>query len=537
MNLKSVSGYLLLAAVFCAPAHSATISGRTIGPEHHPLSRVFVAARLQGGHRTYYVQSDASGLFSLPNLPQGSYAIRAEGVGVQVAHELSIHLQQSSSRSIQLVLNPKPIVWKDLSIGDWRTWFPDSSGRQDFERHCFTCHGYQNEVSAEPRDTAAWAVEMKRKRTDMAFWLSRMNDNAAASILDFLDRESGHMRSTLSAAEEARYEDLRKSQSSVSSGLIFVEYDIAVPSGSPWSANPDNRGNVWIPLYGHGNAVERLQAKDGSTKIFPVGTGPVAGIHSVVPTADGAVWLTEFNRNRIARLDPNTGKYEEFQVPPGESLSNSRNSVAIDKLGNIWSTGSSLARFDVATTAFQNFTDVPKTYGLSTAENGDVWFTAVLNSSIGMFDHKNGQICQWQLPHHGTPQHIETDGDGNVYFSETAGGKIIRFTPATEVFTDFPLPGSSPSPYALAIDRKHRIWYSSTNQDAVGYLDPATRSVKAFEFPHSEAFIRELKMDEAGRVWYTSPSNHVVGYFYLPDGVSPSNSHRGMKNADNGVHP
>jgi len=90
-----------------------------------------------------------------------------------------------------------------------------------------------------------------------------------------------------------------------------------------------------------------------------------------------------------------------------------------------------------------------------------------------------------------------------------------KFSPTTETFKDYALPGPSPTPYALTIAPDNIIWYASTDQDTVGSLNPSTGQIVEYPFPHSEAFIRELFPDAAGRLWFTSPPNHTVGYFYL----------------------
>ena len=80
------------------------------------------------------------------------------------------------------------------------------------------------------------------------------------------------------------------------------------------------------------------------------------------------------------------------------------------------------------------------------------------------------------------------------------------------------MPGPSPSPYALGIDRNHMIWYASHEQDTLGRLNPKTGEVTEYPFPHSEIGIREFFLDSQGRMWYASPANDKIGYFMQPSG-------------------
>jgi virginiamycin B lyase len=120
---------------------------------------------------------------------------------------------------------------------------------------------------------------------------------------------------------------------------------------------------------------------------------------------------------------------------------------------------------------------------------------------------------------------MEIDTDGIVWFGEFNAGKIGRFDPKTQTFTEYPLPGPEPTPYGLGIDADHHIWYSSYNMDVLGRFDPKTGKTVEYPFPHSENTIREFIRDAQGRMWYGSPSNDKVGYFTL----TPSAEQTGNK--------
>jgi len=93
--------------------------------------------------------------------------------------------------------------------------------------------------------------------------------------------------------------------------IAYVEYDVSGSKGLAWSATPDSDGNLWMPYYGRGNEVARLNPKTAEVKHFLLPFEDSAGVHSAVPTDDGTVWFTEFALNRIAKLDPQTGKITE----------------------------------------------------------------------------------------------------------------------------------------------------------------------------------------------------------------------------------
>jgi virginiamycin B lyase len=81
---------------------------------------------------------------------------------------------------------------------------------------------------------------------------------------------------------------------------------------------------------------------------------------------------------------------------------------------------------------------------------------------------------------------------------------------------EYSLPGPSPTPYGLAIDKYGRIWYSSDDQDTMGCLDPKTGAVVEYPTPYPENGMRDIYTDTEGRIWFSTPPNNKVGYFVPP---------------------
>ena len=77
------------------------------------------------------------------------------------------------------------------------------------------------------------------------------------------------------------------------------------------------------------------------------------------------------------------------------------------------------------------------------------------------------------------------------WFTQRVGGKIGHLDPETGKIKEYDLPGPSPSPYAIGIDRNHMIWYDSFEQDTLGRLDPRTGEITEFPFPHPRRFPSE----------------------------------------------
>jgi virginiamycin B lyase len=262
----------------------------------------------------------------------------------------------------------------------------------------------------------------------------------------------------------------------------------------------------------------RLDPDSAEMTHFKLPFSKTAGIHSVIPSADGSVWFVETALGKIAHLDPATKEITEYQNPPlPDGRRTGAHTIRVDNRGLVWASGGpAITMFDPKTREFRHF-DLGGTYGNTVGHDGDQWFTSFRdNGPIGRIS-KDGVLTKFQPPTNGKPQRLEVDDNGVVWFTQRQGNSIGRLDPATGAFKDFPLPGPEASPYAIGIGRDHMIWYSSHEQDTIGRLDPKTGEVTEYPYPHSEISMREFFLDHKGRMWYASSANNKIGYFYIND--------------------
>ena len=132
--------------------------------------------------------------------------------------------------------------------------------------------------------------------------------------------------------------------------IVYVEYDFAGQKGlGPWSAVEGKDGMFWIPYYGRGNEVVRLNPKTAELKRFPLPFEKTAGIHSAIPAPDGTVWFTEATLGGIGHLNPATDEITEYRdkTPDGRAIG--KHTVRVDDPGQLWSSGGPISRFDPIT--------------------------------------------------------------------------------------------------------------------------------------------------------------------------------------------
>jgi len=519
-STSKLVAFLILVVVFSSLVRAAAVTGNVKGPDNTPFEGAFVQAINAKTHISVSVLTDKQGRYRVENLPAGEYQVRIRAVGFTTDPRGAVNLTADQNISFDFALQKSTVRWSDLSLYQGKRLLPEGKGKETLSANCYVCHGFQTRMASVRRDEAGWRDRVDYMRQAMAFQLSaRFTDENENEVVSYLTSVFGQDSTTpRSPADVPGYNDTVRPFSDEAMNIVYVEYDVSGSKGLPWSASPDKDGNFWMPYYGRGNEVARLNPNTGEVKHFSLPFEETAGVHSVVRAPDGMVYFTEFALNKLAKLDPSTGKITEF--PDSFTMPDRRadkHTVRVDAKGNLWSSGSPLSKYDQETGKYTHFMEVPSSYGITFDKDGNVWFCVLQkDGKIGKIDAKTEKVTQWSPPTQGTPQRLAIDSDGIVWFGERSGHKIGRFDPKTETFKEFPLPGPSASPYAMTVD-KRGVWYASTDQDLIGRLDPNTGKVIEYPFPHSEAMMREFFIDAEGRIWFATPTNNRVGYFYLAD--------------------
>lgn len=517
-NIQTLAALVVLGSV----SNAATLTGTVKGPDETALAGVFVQAQNQKINMTFIGLSDNQGHYRLEKLPPGSYNLSTKIVGYRAEARVGVMLTADHNASLDLSLHKSPVRWNEISIYQARKLWPASAAKDKLFSTCFTCHGFQTRMASIPRNAASWRGRVQYMRDAMKFSLAdRLDDQEADDIAAYLTSLFSEESVLAKSPEDAPgYQETIRPFSSEAMNITYVEYNMPSFSRMPFSAAPDQNGNLWIPNFGVANKISRLDPGTGAMQDFPVPNVGTAAVHSAVPATDGSVWLTEQGSNKIGTWDPATQKIVEFQDAylPGKLGygAGSKHTVRFDADGNAWASGNPLTRFDRKTKKFTRFDDIKSTYDVKEDKNGNIWFTEPDTHQIGMVDWKTLKVSQWSPPTPKSfPRRMQIAADGIVWFGEYNAGKIGRFDPKTEAFTEYPLPGPEPTPYGLGIDAEGYIWYSSYTMDVIGRFDPRTGKTVEYPFPHSENTIREFFLDAQGRMWYGSPSNDRVGYFTL----------------------
>ena len=522
---KSLMAALAVTTSFAAPAFAATVSGTVTGPDGKPLMGVFVVAQDAATKKTINVLSSEQGRYVISGLPAATYNVSLKGIGYKAELRRDVAVTADQKLSIDFAAQKRPVQWGELSTYQGRKLLPKTpehtlNHSDPFFGACFqSCHSFQNRMANGVRDLDGWRDRIKYMNdTMMAGEGRRTSEKEAEDYARYLTLMFGPDSPKPESPEQMPdYKALVRPLNPKAMNIAYVEFDMPAPGGmGPWSAMEDRDGMMWIPYYGKGNEVIRLDPDTAAMTHFKLPFSRTAGIHSVIPAADGKVWFVETAMGKIAQLDPATKEINEYQSPPlADGRKPGAHTIRVDERGLVWTSGGPvITMFDPKTRDFRHF-DVPATYANTVGHNGDQWFTSFRADGVIARISKDGVLAKFQPPTKGKPQRLDLDPEGNVWFSERQGNKIGRFDPKTETFKEFALPGPEASPYAIGVHKDGSIWYSSHEQDTLGRLDPKTGEVIEYPYPHAEISMREFYLDRKGRMWYASSANNKIGYWYF----------------------
>jgi virginiamycin B lyase len=527
--MRSLSKILVFFGSFAFLAsfsHAATITGTVKGPDGTPFEGAFVQAQNTQTKIMVNVLSDKEGRYRVEKLPAGDYTLRIRAIGFNAAPRNGVSLTADQNSSFDFALAKGIVRWSDLSYYQGKQLFPEAKGKKEFIGVCLGCHGFETRIAAVHRDADGWLDRVNYMKEISHFATAPgLTDEKAVDIAAYINTLFGDA-SVLpkSPADMPEYQPLVRHFSDEAMKIVYVEYDMPGPSRMPWDASPGKDGMVWIPEFSPFNGIARLDPETGKIEEFKEPETRPAFTHSAVEGPDGTVWFTEQATNKIGKWDPKTKEITEYQdaLDPSKAglrSAGSKHTIRVDSKGMVWASGTPFSKFDPKTNKFTDLPVAPNTYGIERDKDDNIWFDGfTLDGKLFKVDGQTGKITGYQPPTAGLPRRIQPDSDGIVWFCEFRAGKIGRFDPKTETFKEYTLPGPEASPYALGIDKDHYVWYSSEQMDVIGRLDPKTGQVLEYPFPQSENGLREFLPDDKGRMWFGSAPNNKVGYFYVAEG-------------------
>jgi streptogramin lyase len=221
--------------------------------------------------------------------------------------------------------------------------------------------------------------------------------------------------------------------------MEFTDYPAPPEFKGPLSGNSmrvDPNGKMVWSTAGTRIVGLNIETKQFAAYDIPswVQTKQYPGAYGIDVAADGRVWFAEREVNKIGRLDPVTGKIDEFPTP-----------------GN----------------------DVPRRMGADW--EGNVWVGFHESGKLVKIDEKYGTMTYYQppTPNNGAYHMVAEPKHKVIWLTEQTADKIARFDPKTETWTEFSLPIAESDARRIELDptNPNRIWWSGDTSSHLGYIE------------------------------------------------------------------
>lgn len=286
--------------------------------------------------------------------------------------------------------------------------------------------------------------------------------------------------------------------------VTIREWPVPIAGSRPHDplAMPD--GSIWYTGQ-MANVLGRLDPKTGAFRQYtlPPGSGP----HGLVADKDGNIWYTANFGAYIGKLDPRTGHVTRYPMP--DPAARDPHTPLFDQHGTLWFTvqgGNFVGRLDPATGAIQ-LVRLPSPhslpYGMVISPNGIPFFDEFGANRIGRIDPRTMRIHEYTLPNSAArPRRIARTNDDAIWYTDYARGYLGRLDPVTGAVSEWPSPGGPNSqPYGIGVIRGV-IWYSESGvqPNTIVRFDPATHRFQSWPIPSGGGVVRNVSPTADGNL-------------------------------------
>jgi streptogramin lyase len=228
------------------------------------------------------------------------------------------------------------------------------------------------------------------------------------------------------------------------------EFKPGAPVGN-LSLEFDKHGTLWFDTMFQGS-LGNLDPKTGEIKYYPLASEyndnrvqlNFVGLRHDV---DGKVWTKSVGTQEIFRLDIASEKWERFQ--PLKALGGERHSiyqVISDSQNNLWMAEFSkghIGKIDAKTgevTWHILPTGNARARRMTIDDQDRIWVTEYRGNKVAMFDTKALKTTEWAVPPYTFPYRATVDKNGEIWTGGMHTDRAIRLDPKTGTTVEYLLP-------------------------------------------------------------------------------------------------
>ncbi|MBM3778706.1 MAG: hypothetical protein FJW23_10795 [Acidimicrobiia bacterium] len=520
----TIAGFVL-APVGPRAQGSAGLTGTVSSQREGPMEGVVVSARRDGSNATVSVVTDAGGRYSFPrsHVAAGRYTLTMRAVGYDLVDPGAVSVTDGATATRDLRLEPAKDLPSQLSSLEWIMSMPGTTAQKEQLAYqglsCAYCHTYERIVKSK-HDAAQMVPVISRMQT-------YFNDGTAL----------GHGNRGRAA--------------------LWGNRPMSVVEKTPnWGSAPKKDMAAYLATV---NLSGGRSTWPYELKTLPRPAGKATRVimtqydmprpdtvpHDMAVAADGTPWYGDQSRMIIGKMDPKTGQFKEWSMPPlPKGHAGGISDIDVDHEGNVWFPATpqegdchfgTPTRFNPKTETFETiddpgkhclqFTDVgpdgkvwmnnvsvmvridpkafridgvfPFTKGPNVPQGVHVGYQVVVNSKGNAYisdfsgsyvvgvNGSNGEVSYYPTPQRPVlPRRGQFDAQDRYWFAEYGGDRITMFDTRSNTFTQYPVGLKYTTPYATsAPDRNGHVYASSNMSERILRLDPKTREVIEYQVP------------------------------------------------------
>jgi len=449
----------LIGAESQTPAALVALSGVVTSSEEGAMEGVLVSAKKVDSTITVTVVSDASGRYRFPatRLEPGRYALRIKAVGYDLDTprdvEVNVQVKPGAAATADLTLVKTRDLAAQLSNAEWLASFPGTDQQKASIRNCAHCHTLERVArSRYDVDKLTSVIERMSTYPQLSFPMKvqKLVAQRVGGGEDPLEqRQAGWRRQAqylstinLSASPEWHYQfKTLPRPKGRATRVVYTEYDLPNKTRQP---------------------------------------------HDVIVDSHGLAWYASFGEQILGKLDPNTGKVTDYELP---------------LLKPTMPTGSLAARFD---------------------EDENIWLGMQFQGAVAKFDRKTEKFQTWSLPpelngdyvqiNQVSPEHHKVDG--KVWLQDAGTYTVLRLDERSgkyEVFEPFKIP--RPNIYDVISDPQNNVYFTVFGRGDIGYIEARTGKIAVYPTPTQASAPRRGMLDASGRLWFGENRANRIGMY------------------------
>jgi len=173
-------------------------------------------------------------------------------------------------------------------------------------------------------------------------------------------------------------------------------------------------------------------------------------------------------------------------------------------------------------------------WGITVDSSGKIWFTENDTGKLARFDPSNNNFTEWSVPGGGNPRYLFTNGTG-VYFTEYTSNKIGFLNVGNNILYEWQLPTGS-NPVGIYVEQNNTVWFTESGRDAIGRLLPGNNQLTEWSLPGATTNPGNPLLEPWGiyaqpsltgqfhnvtdrLIWFTETANNAVGMLQVTNNL------------------